>query len=88
MSAWYTEGGINYIFENGVKAVGYKTPAEWNGLAQVGSDIFSDVSINGYTPAPNSAAANSGSQADGVFYDFYGHARPANGPISAGAVEV
>jgi hypothetical protein len=84
----YTNGGINYIFDNGVKAVGYKTPAEWNALPQVASDIFSDVSINGYTPASNSAAANGGSQADGVFYDFYGHARPASGPISAGAVEV
>ena len=67
-----------------MKAVGYKTPGEWNALPQVGSDVFSDVSINGYTPAANGAAANAGSQADGVFYDFYGHARPASGPISAG----
>ncbi|HEX3356923.1 MAG TPA: hypothetical protein VHS31_08130, partial [Tepidisphaeraceae bacterium] len=85
---WYAAGGVNYLFANGTKAVGFKTPAEWNSFAQVGKDIFSEVSMKGYIPAANSAAADAGMQVDGVFFDFYGNARPANGPITAGAVEV
>ena len=65
-----------------------RSPGEWNSYSQVGADVFSDVSIKGYTPAANSAAANAGAQADGVFFDYYGNPRPASGPISAGAVEV
>ena len=62
----------------------FKTPAQWNSYSQVGTDIFADVSFKGFTPASGSAAANAGGQEDGVFFDYYGNARPANGPISAG----
>ena len=84
----YTNGGINYIYPDGTKAIGFQTPAEWNAYSQVGTDIFADVSLNGFTPSSSSAAANAGTQVDGVFYDYYGNARPRSGPIIAGAVQV
>ncbi len=87
-ASWYAAGGVNYIYPNGTVAAGFKTPATWNSYSQVGTDIFSDVSIKGYTPASNSAAANAGMQVDGVFYDFYGNLRPSKGAITAGAVQV
>ena len=84
----YAQGGVNYIYNNGTKAIGFQTPSEWNALSQVGTDIFSDVSVSGYTPASSSAAANAGAQVDGVFFDFNGKAVPSSGAISAGAIQV
>ncbi|HTL28569.1 MAG TPA: PKD domain-containing protein, partial [Tepidisphaeraceae bacterium] len=80
----YAQGGINYIWPSWSDARGYQTPTEWNAWSQVGSDIFSKVTLSGYTPS--SAASSAGTWTPGVFYDYYGKLRPTTG-IAAGAVE-
>lgn len=84
----YAEGGMNYVWSSWSNSAGYRTAAEWNALPQVGTDVFSDVSVGGnYAPSASSAAANAGRLYGGVFTDFYGKYRPATGAWSAGAVE-
>ncbi len=84
----YAQGGMNYIWPGpGSSAKGYMTADEWNSHPQVGTDVFADTPISGFTPSGSSAAANGAIAVDGVFFDYYGHARPAGG-ISVGAVQV
>lgn len=80
----YAQGGINYIWPSWSSSAGYQTPTEWNAISQVGTDVFSKVTLSGYTPS--SVAANEGTWTPGVFYDYYGKLRPTTG-IAAGAVE-
>jgi hypothetical protein len=87
----YAQGGVNYVWPIWSDARGYKTPAEWNGMSQVGTDTFSSVSISGtsYAPSTSSPVASAGAAVAGVFTDFYGNTRAiASSGISVGAVEV
>ena len=85
----YAAGGMNYVWPTWSNTAGYQTAAEWNARPQVGTDVFSDVSVDGrYAPGASSVAANAGTLYGGVFTDFYGRVRPTSGPWSAGAVEV
>ena len=77
-----------YVWPNWSNSTGYKTPTEWNNYGVVLDDVFSDVSYSGHTPSSSSAAANAGVVWAGVFTDKNGKVRSANGPWSAGAVEV
>ena len=85
---WYAAGGVNYLYPDGTKAVGFKTPSQWNSMSTVGTDIFSDVAVKGYTPKVGTAADDEGLQEAGVYFDYYGNARPDSGPITAGAVQI
>jgi len=85
----YAEGGVNYVWPMWSNRAGYQTPAEWNALPQVGTDLFSKTTIGSdYTPLAGSSAIGAGVQAPGVFVDFYGKARPTSGAITIGAVQV
>jgi hypothetical protein len=39
----WAQGGINYIAVSGPN--GYQTPAEWNSMSEVGTDIFQNVTL-------------------------------------------
>jgi hypothetical protein len=54
----------------------------------VGTDVFSDVSISGWTPSGSSAAATTGRAYGGVFADINGKTRPTSGTVTAGAVQL
>jgi PKD repeat protein len=85
----YAQGGINYVWSYWSNASGYKTPAEWESLAQVGKDYYEDPSYgSNYAPSTSSKTATAGIAFAGVFADFYGNARAASGSWTAGAVEV
>lgn len=85
----YAQGGMNYVWSNWSNSAGYQTPEEWNSRSQVGTDLFSDVSVDSrFAPGTSSVAANAGRLYGGVFTDFYGKYRPSSGAWSAGAVEV
>ncbi|HEX3357834.1 MAG TPA: PKD domain-containing protein [Tepidisphaeraceae bacterium] len=83
----YAQGGMNYIWPSWSNALGYMTADEWNSHPQVGTDVFADTPISGFTPSSSSAAAHGGIAVDGVFFDYYGNARPASG-VSVGAVQL
>jgi hypothetical protein len=83
-SSSYAAGGVNYIWPSWSNSAGFQTPSEWNAISQVGTDIFSTVTLSGYTPS--SAATSAGTWTPGVFYDYYNKLRPTSG-IAAGAVE-
>jgi len=85
----YAEGGMNYVWSNWSNAQGYHTAAEWNARPQVGTDVFSNVSVgSNFAPSSSSAAANAGRLFGGVFTDINGKIRPSSGGWSAGAVQV
>jgi PKD repeat protein len=87
ISLW-AQSGINYVGSSYVQA-GYRTAAEWNALAGVSTDFFSNTPINGsYAPSGSSLAANADTAVAGVFTDYYGNARPTSGKWTAGAVQV
>lgn len=82
----WAEGGYNYVSTSVWSPSGFKTPAEWNAISQVGTDIFSSASVSG-SYVPSSTAANAGRVIGGVFVDANGKARGNSGPWSAGAIE-
>jgi hypothetical protein len=85
----YAEGGANYVWGVWSNPSGYRTESEWNALPQVGTDSFSNTTIDGrYAPSSSSIAASFGRLYGGVFVDYYGKVRPLSGAWSAGAVEV
>ncbi len=85
----YADGGINFVGTDYVTA-GYLTPAVWNAESVVGTDLFSNVTINSstYAPSSSSVAASADSPVAGVFLDFTGATRPTSGHWTAGAVQV
>ncbi len=66
---------------------GFQTKQDWLGYSKVNDDKFDDTSLdNQYRP--NGVATTAGKQFPGVFVDFYGNWRDADGQRSVGAVEV
>jgi hypothetical protein len=83
----WAQGGQNYVWPSWSNASGYRDAGEWNGMSQVGTDYFSDVSISGFTPSGDSTAASAGRYFEGVFQDRYGKDRPNSGTWTAGAIQ-
>jgi hypothetical protein len=85
------DGGINYVAKDVPFPAegGYKTAAQWNALAQVGTDYFVNTRMeSGYVPDADSVAASAASRFAGVFTDKNGKLRPTSGAWTAGAFEV
>jgi hypothetical protein len=84
----YAEGGINYVWPNWSNATGYKTPAEWNSISQVGTDYFEDLSYSSTTFTPTGGTnREAGTVWAGVFTDRNGKIRPSSGGWTVGAIE-
>ena len=85
----WSAGGINFLNTNYVQA-GELTPAEWNALSVVGTDVFAAVALNTstFTPGSGSAATTTATAVAGVYGDYYGNSRPTSGTWTAGAVQV
>jgi PKD repeat protein len=87
-SLW-ANGGVNFVDE-GYLPAGELTPAEWNALSQVGTDLFTTTtfSLTTFAPSTTSSAATAGVVLNDVYGDINGAARPTSGTWSAGAVQV
>ncbi len=88
-TSFAANGGVNYVLAY-YAAAGELTPAQWNALPQVGTDLFAATVLDdsSFAPARTSLAATAGIAVAGVYGDMYGNARPATGGWSAGAVQV
>lgn len=85
----YAQGGMNYVWSYWSDSRGYQTPAEWNAIAQVGTDVFGHVAIDSrHAPGSSSLADDGARLFGGVFTDYYGKVRPLSGAWTAGAVQI
>jgi hypothetical protein len=82
-------GGVAFVAPEFPYSGGYRTPTQWNALAQVATDYFVDTKYgSGYAPSTDSYAANAAARFGGVFTDKNGKLRPTSGAWTAGAIEV
>jgi hypothetical protein len=83
----YAQGGFFYIWPSWSDSQGYQTPQEWSAHSQVSGDLFGHISLDSHNTPLTDLAASGISATKGVFTDFYGILRPADGSWSAGAVQ-
>jgi hypothetical protein len=79
-------GAMFYVWAGGFDGRGMLTPAEWAAYSQVNNDLYTSATLDG-SYRPSGTVATKGKKVAGVFADFYGKLRPANGSWSLGAVQ-
>ena len=81
----HARGGVNYVWPYWFSYGAYQSPAQWNVLLGVDSDVFVNAAVDStgalVTPA---SLLGAGVPMSGLLWDFYGH--PRTGPVTAGAV--
>jgi len=85
----YGQGGIFYVWPEWSDSRGFKDAKEWDSYTQVENELYENPSMSSsLTPGSGTVAASAGDAVAGVFTDFYGRARPLNGRVTVGAVQV